>query len=517
MNKQAQENYKIWKKQALSDPDLRQEMNEIRDNEEAINDRFYRDLEFGTGGLRGILGVGTNRMNIYTVAKATRGYAKYLKNREPSPSVAIAYDSRINSQIFARVAAEVFADCGVKVHIWPELMPTPSLSFAVRYLRTSGGIVITASHNPSKYNGYKVYGPDGCQITTEAAAEIQKSIESMDVFRDLSVYPYEKGLADGMISIIPEECFHKYIDAVSAQSLCGEDTDKNVRIVYTPLNGAGLKCVTTCLQKNGFSNIEIVKSQEHPDGHFPTCPYPNPEIREALEEGLKTARGKDADLLIATDPDCDRVGIAVRDEKDFRLLTGNEVGLLLLDYICKRRVELGTMPKNPVCIKTIVTSDLAFRIAADYGVEVKEVLTGFKFIGEQIGFLEEKGEEERYIFGFEESYGYLTGGYVRDKDAVDGSLMIAEMFACYRARGESLIEALDALYQKYGYCLNTLHSYEFDGESGFDKMQSIMKNFRLDAPKALGGSEVISVSDYETKICTDRTEKQRNDLPKPMC
>jgi len=382
-------------------------------------------------------------LKIYTVAKATRGYAKYLKAYFKNPSIAIAYDSRINSDIFAQVVAEIMIACEVKVYIWPELMPTPSLSYAVRYLKTSGGIVITASHNPSKYNGYKVYGADGCQITTDAAREIQEEIKEVDIWKDCERYNYKRALDEGKIKIIGEDCFNSFIDAVSAESLCGDGIDKSMKIVYTPLYGAGLKCVTTCLKKNGFTDIELVTEQSIIYGNFPTCPYPNPEIREALELGIETAEEKHADLLIATDPDCDRVGIAVFVGTKYNLLSGNEVGLLLLDYICKRRIALNRMPKRPVCVKTIVTMDMVTRIAKDYGVEVIDVLTGFKFIGEQIGILEAKGEVDRYIFGFEESYGYLTGAYVRDKDAVDGSLMIAEMFAYYRSEGLSLIDVLD--------------------------------------------------------------------------
>ncbi|MEG0566504.1 MAG: phospho-sugar mutase, partial [Hungatella sp.] len=443
MNTKVQTNYQSWISHQLDDADLTCELQTIAGDEAAISDRFYRDLEFGTGGLRGIIGVGTNRMNIYTVGKATQGYANYLKlevNRGLSmPSVAIAYDSRIKSDIFARTAAEVLAANGITVHIYPELMPTPALSFAVRHLECSGGIVITASHNPAKYNGYKVYGSDGCQITTQAADGILEEISKLDLFKDVKRMPWELAMQQGLIHEIGEATITAYLDAVSAQSLCdGELIDKNVSIVYTPLNGAGLKCVTASLRDHGFTNISVVAEQEMPDGNFPTCPYPNPEIRAALELGLRDAKRLGSDLLLATDPDCDRVGIAVRSGDDYVLLSGNEVGMLLLDYICKRRLALGQMPQNPIFIKTIVTMDMAKRIAGDYGVQVIEVLTGFKFIGEQIGLLEMRGEEDRYIFGFEESYGYLTGAYVRDKDAVNGALMICEMFAYYRTHGYSL-------------------------------------------------------------------------------
>lgn len=497
--------YNKWKTQKLADEDLTIELDRINGEEREVFDRFYRNLEFGTGGLRGVIGAGTNRMNIYTVAKATQGYSNYLKKQASSPSVAIAYDSRIKSDVFARTAAEVFAANGIRVYIYPELMPTPSLSFAVRYLKCSGGIVITASHNPSKYNGYKVYGNDGCQITTEAASSILGEIEALDIFRDVNKLPFQEALAQGRIVYIGEDVVKEYLSAVSSQVLCGNDIDKDVSIVYTPLNGSGLKCVTRALRENGFTNISVVKEQENPDGRFPTCPYPNPEMKEALELGLRDAKQLGSDLLLATDPDCDRVGIAVRNNEDYVLLSGNEVGMLLLDYICKRRIALGKMPENPVLIKTIVTIDMAKRIAEDYGVKVIDVLTGFKFIGEQIGLLEAAGEEERFILGFEESYGYLTGGYVRDKDAVDGSLMICEMFAYYKSQGISLIDVLNELYQKYGYCLNTLHSYTFEGAEGFQKMQTIMRRLRENALKNIGKKNVIEVKDYLAGI--DRLPK----------
>ena len=515
MNKSARQAYEDWKKQHLKDKALAKELEEISCDDEAINDRFYKELEFGTGGLRGVLGVGTNRMNIYTVSKATKGLAEYLLSKNPKPSVAIAYDSRINSDTFAKRAAAVFASCGIRVYIWKELMPTPSLSFAIRYLGCDGGIVITASHNPAEYNGYKVYGSDGCQITTRAAGDIFEYIKKVEMFSVDENYTYEDGIKDGRISIISEDCFDAFIEATSSQSLCESGIDKSIKIVYTPLYGSGLRCVLTCLKKNGFANIELVSEQASPNGHFPTCPYPNPEIKEALELGLKVAREKQAELLIATDPDCDRVGIAVLDKNEYKLLSGNEVGLLLFDYICKRRTTLGTMPSNPICVKTIVTTDLAYKIAGEYGVEIIDVLTGFKFIGEQIGELEKRGEEERYIFGFEESYGYLTGTYVRDKDAVSGSLMIAEMFAYYKSKGKSLVEALNDIYKKYGYCLNLLYSYEFKGETGFEKMQGIMSECRNGKLESLAERKVKAVYDYKKGICfLDDIRSQEIKLPK---
>lgn len=501
MTSQVEEKWNVWRSHKLADPDLTEELEAIAGDEEAVSDCFYRDLEFGTGGLRGVIGVGTNRMNIYTVAKASQGYANYLNAKNEAPSVAIAYDSRIKSELFARTAAEVFAGNGIKVHIYKELMPTPSLSFAVRHLHCSGGIVVTASHNPARYNGYKVYGSDGCQITTKAAGEILDFIEQVDAFVDVKKADFEDALKKNQISFIEDDTITAFIDAVSAQSLCGGDIDRNVSIVYTPLNGTGRYCVTRALKENGFCNITVVKEQEWPDGKFPTCPYPNPEIREALQLGLECAKKTGSELLLATDPDCDRVGIAVRNNSgEYTLLSGNEVGILLLDYICKRRIALGKMPERPVAVKTIVTIDMAKRIAEDYGVEMRDVLTGFKFIGEQIGGLEKDGEADRYIFGFEESYGYLSGSYVRDKDAVDASLLICEMFAYYKTQGLSLLDVLNSLYEKYGYCLNTLRSYTFEGEAGFEKMQGIMADFRERMPETFAGRKVVSVSDYKLSV-----------------
>ena len=505
MTEQAEKSWEEWRSQRLEDPDLTRELEEIQGDQEAVEDRFYRELEFGTGGLRGVIGAGTNRMNIYTVAKATQGYADYLNAREQAPSVSIAYDSRIKSDLFARTAAEVFAANGIKVHIYHELMPTPALSFAVRYLGCSGGVVVTASHNPSKYNGYKVYGSDGCQITTKAAKEILDYIGRVDIFCGVKRRNFDEARREGIISYIGQETVDAYIQAVSSQSLSGKDEEdlrvrKEMTIVYTPLNGTGRYCVTRTLKENGFENIVVVKEQEYPDGNFPTCPYPNPEIREAMALGISWAEKTGSDLLLATDPDCDRVGIAVKTEGRFELLSGNEVGLLLLDYICRRRIALGRMPKQPVAVKTIVTIDLAKKIAARYGVEMREVLTGFKFIGEQIGLLEAQGQADRFILGFEESYGYLSGGYVRDKDGVDASLLICEMAAYYRAQGMTLWDAIQQIYKEYGYCLNTLHSYTFEGAAGFEKMQAIMAEFRTGFPDEFGGRKVEAVSDYKNSV-----------------
>ena len=482
--------YRRWMDCAVADQDLRSEMEKMTETE--IEDAFYRNLAFGTGGLRGVIGAGTNRMNVYTVAKASQGLANYLLKQD-KPSVVIGYDSRIKSDVFAKTAAGIFAANGVHVWIWPELLPVPTVSYATRYLHASAGVMITASHNPSKYNGYKVYGPDGCQITTEAASAILKEIEQVDCFG----VPLRQ---DAEVEKIGTEVLDAFIDEVKKQSvLFGDEVNHDVAIVYSPLNGTGLEPVTRVLKEVGFTNITVVPEQEKPDGNFPTCPYPNPEIREAMELGIEYCRKSGADLLLATDPDCDRCGIAVRDGGDYRLLSGNEVGLLMLDYICSQRIKHGQMPQKPVFVKTIVTMDLAERIADHYGVETKNVLTGFKYIGEVIGKLEAEKRTEDYICGFEESYGYLTGSYVRDKDAVNAAFMICEMFAFYKTRGVSLLEKLEEIWRTYGYSLNTLHSYEFEGSAGMEKMQNIMSSFR-GGVEAVGELKVQKVLDYSQGV-----------------
>ena len=493
------ENYKRWLGK-VTEEDLLTELKAIEGNEEEINDRFYRDLEFGTGGLRGVIGAGTYRMNEHTVARATQGYSNYLNKASKNPSVSIAYDSRNKSDIFAKTAASVFAANGILVNIYKELMPTPSLSYAVRALNCDGGIVVTASHNPAKYNGYKVYGADGCQITLEVADAILAEIEAVDVFDDVRIMDFEAGLSEGKIKYIEDDVITGFIDAVSERALNPKEIDKNVSIVYTPLNGTGRYCVTRCLKENGYTQITIPKEQEMPDGNFTTCPYPNPEIREALEVGLKKAKEVGSDLLLATDPDCDRVGVAVKEGDDYQLISGNQMGILLFDYICKTYKANGTMPENPVVVTTIVSTKMIDKIAADYGVEVRRVLTGFKFIGEQIGFLEADGEVDRYIFGFEESYGYLSGGHVRDKDGVNASLLICEMFAHYKAMGISLVQMLNQLYEKYGYFKEALQSITFEGASGAKKMADLMESIRTNAPKEVAGYNVIDVKDYKAGI-----------------
>ena len=493
--------YLRWCKLVNEDNDLINELKAIQDDEKKIEDAFYRNLEFGTGGLRGVIGVGTNRMNIYMVRKASQGLANYVNKRyKDNPSIAISYDSRIKSDVFARSAAEVFAQNGIKVFIYKELMPTPCLSYAVRELHCSAGIMVTASHNPSKYNGYKVYGDDGCQITTKAAEEILSEIDALDVFNDPIHGNYDELLNNGQIEIISDDIYTKFIERVKKESLLvDEKIDKSVKIIYSPLHGTGLKPITRILKEVGYTDVIVVKEQEEPDGYFTTCPYPNPEIKEAMQVGIDYMKKYKADILIATDPDCDRVGIAVKDKDDYVLMSGNQVGVLLLDYVCSMRIKHHNMPKDPVAVKTIVTTDMAKAIADHYGVRIIEVLTGFKFIGEQILYLEREGKEDSYIFGFEESYGYLSGGYVRDKDAVNGTFLIVEMFAYYKHLGISLIEKLNELYAQYGYYSNYLNTYEFEGAEGFYKMQSLMESFRNDI-KGFGEYHIERMIDYSKGV-----------------
>ena len=477
--------------------DLRQQLAQMAHDPQLLQDAFYRDLAFGTGGLRGELGAGTNRMSEITVAKATQGFANYLCSAFPTDQrrVAISYDSRIKSPEFARVAAQVLAANGIQAYLFDRLMPTPCLSFAVRALHCAGGIMVTASHNPAKYNGYKVYGPDGCQITTEAADAIQQAINQVDAFDDVR-YPADDA-AHALIAPVPPQVVADYLDAVFQQRIVVDprQLQLDLPMVYTPLHGAGREPVLEALRMAGFTNVSVPPSQEMPDGHFPTCPFPNPEYPEALAVAIQHAKDKGASLVLATDPDCDRVGAAVRQGEDFALITGNEMGLLLLAYICARKTEMGIMPPHPVAVKTIVTTDLAEKIAADYGVKMVNVLTGFKFIGETIGVLEAGGRASDYLFGFEESYGYLSGTYVRDKDGVNGVLLIAEMAAYYARRGRSLLDQLQALYQQYGYALNTLYSFTFEGAKGFARMQALMAHLRQCVPQ-VGETPVTKSVDY---------------------
>ncbi len=495
----AEEQYQLWRAQDL-DPAIAAELQAVEGDEAAINDRFYRDLEFGTGGLRGVLGAGTNRMNIYTVRKATQGLADYLNTTDLPKKVAIGHDSRINSDLFARETARVLAANGITAYLYPRLEPTPALSWAVRALGCGAGVCVTASHNPAKYNGYKAYGPDGCQITLEMADRILGAIEKVDCFRDVKVADFDAALKDGTICYIPDAVLDAFVDAVYAQRV-GDGTGMDaLKMVYTPLNGSGLECVKKILEKLGVTHVTVVPEQEKPDGNFPTCPYPNPEIREAMEKGLELCDRVKPDLLLGTDPDCDRCGTAVPDGKGgYRLITGNEMGVILLDFICRSRLACGTMPEKPVAVTTIVSTDMATAVAAKYGVELRRTLTGFKFIGEQIGILEAQGHPERYIFGFEESYGYLSGSHVRDKDAVNATLLVCEAAAWYARQGMTLADAIEALYGEYGYYRNGLRSFTFEGESGMRTMNALMSGLRQTPPEQIAGLQIVKVVDYQAE------------------
>lgn len=491
--------YALWLENVQGDEALRRELSSIAEDAEAIRDRFYRDLAFGTAGLRGVLGAGTNRMNAYTVGRATQGLADYLTARGGAPKAAIAYDSRNGSEEFAREAARVFAANGVEVWLYQELMPTPSLSYAVRELGCDTGVVITASHNPAKYNGYKAYGSDGCQIGPETASEVQKNINETDIFSGVRRMDFRQALAENKIRYIPEAFVDQYLDRVFRESIRpAAAKEAGLRLVYTPLNGAGNRCVRRTLDRLGVTDVTVVPQQEHPDGDFPTCPYPNPELPEALELGLKLCREKNADLLLATDPDADRVSVTVKDGEEYRTLTGNEAGVLLLDYIASARKEQGALPQHPIAVTSIVSSKLAELVAGEHGVEMNYVLTGFKFIGEVILELERKGEEDRFIFGFEESCGYLSGGYVRDKDAVNASLLLVEMASWYKLSGKTLLDRLGELYGAYGYFLNPVDSFAFEGADGMAKMDAMMEALRQSPPEHIGGTDVVTRTDYKT-------------------
>ena len=493
------DDYKRWQEAQLDDPALTAELAAIAGDDNEIKERFAVALKFGTAGLRGVLGAGSNRMNIYTVRQATQGLANWVKTQGGNQLVAISYDSRINSDVFAKEAARVLAANGVKVRIYDALMPVPALSFATRYYHANAGVMITASHNPAKYNGYKAYGPDGCQVTDDAAAVIYDEIQKTDILTGAKLVSFQEGLDSGLISYVGDDCKEALYDAIKARSVRpGLCKTAGLKLVYSPLNGSGLVPVTRILHDIGIDDITIVPEQQYPDGNFPTCPYPNPEIFEALRLGLELAKKSGADLMLATDPDADRVGIAIKcPDGSYELVSGNEVGVLLLDYICQGRIENGTMPKNPVAVKSIVSTPLSDAVAKSYGVEMRNVLTGFKWIGDQIARLEKAGEVDRFIFGFEESYGYLAGPYVRDKDAIIGSMLICEMAAYYRSIGSSIKERLEAIYAKFGRYLNKVDSFEFPGLSGMDKMASIMDSLRKDPPAQIGGYKVTKVTDYE--------------------
>ena len=493
------DDYKRWLEADLEDAALKAELEAIVGNEEEIKDRFAVALAFGTAGLRGVLGAGSNRMNIYVVRQATQGLANWVKTQGGNQLVTISYDSRINSDVFAKTAACVLAANGIKVRIYDALMPVPALSFATRYYEANAGIMVTASHNPAKYNGYKAYGPDGCQMTDEAADIVYAEIQKTDILTGAKMMSFEEGMAAGLIEYVGDDCKEALYAAIEARSVRpGLCKTAGLKLVYSPLNGSGLVPVMRILKDIGIDDITIVPEQQYPDGNFPTCPYPNPEIFEALRLGLELAKKSGADLMLATDPDADRVGIAIKcPDGTYELVSGNEVGVLLLDYIAAGRIENGTMPKNPVAVKSIVSTPLADAVAANYGVELRSVLTGFKWIGDQIAGLEAAGEVDRFIFGFEESYGYLAGPYVRDKDAIIGSMLICEMAAYYRSIGSSIKQRLEEIYAQYGRYLNKVDSFEFPGLSGMDKMAGIMNGLRENPPKEIGGYAVVKVTDYK--------------------
>ena len=509
-------NYELWCQKATADKDLIPELLEINGNEDAISDRFYRELEFGTAGLRGVIGAGTNRMNVYTVGRASQGIADYVNSITTDGRIAIAYDSRIKSKLFAETAASVFAANGITAYIYDELMPTPMLSFAVRHLNCHAGVVITASHNPAKYNGYKAYGPDGCQLNIEASNMIFGYIEKTDFFEGIKTVDFNTALENGTIKYIGQDVIDAFLDNCETQSLSPEILKtSDMSVVYTPLHGTGNKPVRAILERVGIKNVTVVPEQELPDGNFPTAPYPNPELSQPFECALKLAETIKPDILLATDPDADRVGIAVANSGKYELMTGNQVGALLLDYVLKRRTELGTLPQNPIAVKTIVTSEICQKIADKYGCELRNVLTGFKFIGEQILMLEEKNEQDRYVFGFEESYGYLSGTFVRDKDAVTASMLICEMACYYKSLGQTLFDALNAIEEELGFYVNKQASFTFEGQQGMQIMADIMNGLALNAPKDIAGAKVTEIRDYNQSKVIDVASgtESKIDLP----
>lgn len=509
------EQYELWCKNAVLDPDLILELEEIKDNEEAITEAFYQDLSFGTAGLRGIIGAGTNRMNIYTVGRTSQGLAAYVNSVAQNGKIAIAYDSRIKSDLFAKTAASIFAANGIKVYLYKELMPVPMLSFAIRRLGCDAGVVVTASHNPAKYNGYKAYGPDGSQMGPDAADYVLSIMQKVDYFDGAKTMPFEEALASGKIEYISDEIISEYFDNVIAQRVEKNADLSKLKVIYSPLNGAGNKPVREILKRIGVTGVTVVPEQELPDGNFPTAPYPNPEIRETFNLSLELAKKVNPDILLATDPDCDRVGIAVNVDGEYKLFSGNDVGILLLNYILERKTANKTLPKNPVAVKTIVSSELCQKIADDYGCTLINVLTGFKFIGEQITLLAEKNEQDRYIFGFEESYGYLAGSYARDKDGVVASMLICEMAAFYKNEGKTLYDVLEEIYKKYGYCYSVQKSFTCEGRSGIERIKGIMEDLRSNPPKELDGSLITKINDYGRSVSYDMKSGEENVLTLP--
>lgn len=509
--------YNEWLEKATGDPDLKAELESIKDNDDEILDRFYRSLEFGTAGLRGVIGAGTNRMNIYTVGRATQGLSDFLNKNYENPSIAIGYDSRIKSDYFSKEAASILAANGIKVYIFEELEPTPCLSFAIRYFHTSSGIILTASHNPAKYNGYKCYNPKGYQMTDEEAAETYKFIQKVDYFTGIKKTDFDEAVKNGMIEYVGQEVIDKFLDEVEKQSINKDIVKKaDLKVIYTPLNGTGNKPVRKILDRIGVKQVYVVPEQEMPDGNFPTCPFPNPEIKQVFEIGLEMNKKIGADILLATDPDCDRVGIAVPDKSgELVLMSGNEVGAMLLNYILSQRKEKGTLPDSAIAVKSFVSTDLAEVIAKKYNCTFKNLLTGFKYIGELITNLEQEGRADDFVMGFEESYGYLAGTHARDKDAVVASMLICEMAAYYKAKGMNLVDVMNSLYDEFGYYCNNVASYTFEGAAGMEKMAGIMDSLRDNAPESFGGLAVTAVSDYKTSktVYTDGTQ-EAIDLPK---
>lgn len=510
--------YNEWLEKAVIDPDLKAELESIRDNEDEILDRFYRSLEFGTAGLRGVIGAGTNRMNYYTVCQATQGLADFLNKHFENPSIAIGYDSRIKSDYFSIEAAKVLAANGVKVYLYKELQPTPCLSFAIRYFKTSSGIILTASHNPAKYNGYKCYNANGYQMTDEEADETYSFIKKVDYFTGIKTMDFDEAVAQGRIEYMGDEVIDAFLDEVVKQCINPDVIkDAGLKVIYTPLNGTGNKPVRKILDRIGVKEVYVVPEQELPDGNFPTCPFPNPEIKQAFECALKMAEEIKPDLLLATDPDCDRVGIAVKDsDGGYKLMSGNEVGAMMLNYLLSQKQAKGTLGKNSIAVKSFVSTDLAEVIAHKYNCTFKNLLTGFKYIGELITQLESEGRADDFVMGFEESYGYLAGTHARDKDAVVGSMLICEMAAYYKAQGKSLAEVMDSIYDEFGYYFNTVSSYTFEGASGMEKMADIMDSLRENAPESFAGMQVTMVDDYKTSVSTNTADGSTKpiDLPK---
>ncbi len=508
--------YNQWLENATGDPDLTAELESIKGKDDEILDRFYRSLEFGTAGLRGVIGAGTNRMNIYTVGRATQGLADFLNKNYENPSIAIGYDSRIKSEYFSKEAAAILAANGIKVYIYDELEPTPCLSFAIRYFHTSSGIILTASHNPAKYNGYKCYNPKGYQMTDEEAAETYDFIQKVDYFTGIKKIDFDKAVAEGKIEYIGQEVINAFLDEVQKQCVNPQVVkESGLKVIYTPLNGTGNKPVRQILKRIGVENVYVVPQQEKPDGNFPTCPFPNPEIKQVFEIGLEMNKKIGADILLATDPDCDRVGIAVPNkEGELVLMSGNEVGAMLLNYLLSQRKEKGTLPKSAIAVKSFVSTDLAEKIAKQYNCTFKNLLTGFKYIGELITNLEAQGRADDFVMGFEESYGYLAGTHARDKDAVVASMLICEMAAYYKTKGMNLVDVMNSLYDEFGYYCNIVESYTFEGAAGMEKMAQIMDGLRSNPPKAIAGMAVTAVSDYKTSVTKYADREEIIELPK---